>query len=618
MKSVMIVVFFCFAVLSLSCQKKTETTTIVDKSTYPSWVKNAIFYQIFPERFHNGDFSNDPQISDLKGSWPHDPVTEWAIHPWTSDWYKLQPWEKKNGRGFDFNAQLRRYGGDIRGIIDKLDYLQDLGINAIYLNPVFESPSLHKYDATYYHHIDDNFGPDPQKDREIIATEDFDDPASWKWTTADKLFLEFLNQAHSRNIKVIIDGVFNHVGFTFWAFKDVHENGEKSPYKNWFVIKQYNDPATEKDEFDYEGWFGARELPVIREDSTGIVSGPKEHIFAAVKRWMDPDGDGDPSDGIDGWRLDVAEMVGHPFWKDFRTHVKSINPRAYITAELFWDDWQNEILMDPSPWLRGDQFDGTMNYRWSHAVASFFIDKKTRRSADEFADYLRRIWSTIPEDNNYVLLNLMDSHDTDRLASNIVNPDFFYDKHISYRDEGYDIRKPREDEMQVLRLIVLFQMTHPGAPMIYYGGEAGMWGADDPCERKPMVWPDMEYENESSHPLGRTRQSDPVFFDQSLYDYYKKLIRLRKDHDILSEGDWNFVITDNEKDVVAIRRNLNNDHCFLVFNNSDKNQEVRLSPESNLTAATYKDVLSGEVFRVSEGTLDIPITQKGGSVLIPQ
>ncbi|MCK4558990.1 MAG: alpha-glucosidase C-terminal domain-containing protein, partial [Calditrichia bacterium] len=420
------------------------------------------------------------------------------------------------------------------------------------------------------------------------------------------------------NIKVIIDGVFNHVGMTFWAFKDVHENGEKSPYKDWFVIKQYDDPATEKDEFDYEGWFGVRELPVIREDSTGIVSGPKEHIFAAVKRWMDPNGDGDPSDGIDGWRLDVVEMVGHPFWREFRTHVKSINPRAYITAELFWDDWQNEILMDPSPWLQGDQFDGTMNYRWSHAVASFFIDKKTRRSASEFADYLRRIWSTIPEDNNYVLLNLMDSHDTDRLASNVVNPDFFYDKHISYKDEGYDVRKPREDEMQVLRLIVLFQMTQPGAPMIYYGGETGMWGADDPCERKPMVWSDMEYENETSHPLGRTRPSDPVFFDQSLYDYYKKLIRLRKDHDILSEGDWNFVITDNEKDVVAIRRNLNNDHCFLVFNNSDKRQEVRLSSESNLTAATYKDLLSGEVFQVSEGTLDIPITQKGGAVLIPQ
>jgi glycosidase len=196
MKSVMIVVFFCFAVLSFSCQKKTETATIVDQSTYPSWVKS---------------------------------------------WYKLQPWEEKNGRGFDFNAQLRRYGGDIQGIIDKLDYLEDLGINAIYLNPVFESPSLHKYDATYYHHIDDNFGPDPQKDREIIVTENFDDPATWKWTTADKLFLEFLKHAHDRNIKVIIDGVFNHVGMTFWAFKDVHENGEKSPYKDWFVIKQYDD-----------------------------------------------------------------------------------------------------------------------------------------------------------------------------------------------------------------------------------------------------------------------------------------------------------------------------------------------------------------------------------------
>jgi glycosidase len=614
MNKVMIVVFFLVAVLNFSCQKKTQTEITDVERTYPNWVKSAIFYQIFPERFRNGDPSNDPQIPDLKGSWPHTDVKIWQVHPWTSDWYKLQPWEEQNGEGFGHNAQLRRYGGDIQGIIDKLDYLSDLGITAIYLNPVFEAPSLHKYDATYYHHIDDNFGPNPKKDKQIIATEDFNDPSTWKWTTADQLFLDFLKQAHDKNIRVIIDGVFNHVGMTFWAFEDVKKNGEKSVYKDWFTIRQYDDPATEANEFDYEGWIGVKELPEFREDSTGIVSGPKEHIFHVVRRWMDPDGDGDPSDGIDGWRLDVAEMVSHEFWKDFRTHVKSINPRAYITAELFWDDWQNEKLMDPSPWLQGDQFDGTMNYRWSHALASYFIDKKTRRSATDFALYLKKIWSTIPEHNNYILLNLMDSHDTDRLTSNVVNPDRFYDKHISWWDEGYDIRKPTADEMEIVRLIVLYQMTAPGAPMIYYGGETGMWGGDDPCERKPMIWADMVYETEVVAPPKKSRPADPVAFYQDLYNYFKRLTHIRHDNLILSEGDWKFIVTDDEKDVIAIQRTLENDHCYLVFNNSDTQQSVTLSP----ITSTYKNLLNDEVHQVSENSLDVTISKKNGIILMPE
>ena len=140
-------------------------------AAYPQWVQDAVFYQIFPERFRNGDPNNDPAVADLKGAWPRDPIVAWSVSPWTSDWYKLQPWEQQNERGFYYNAQLRRYGGDLQGIIDKLNYLRELGITAIYLNPVFESPSLHKYDAASYHHIDDNFGPDPQGDKQLIGGE---------------------------------------------------------------------------------------------------------------------------------------------------------------------------------------------------------------------------------------------------------------------------------------------------------------------------------------------------------------------------------------------------------------------------------------------------------------
>ena len=148
----------------------------------PEWAKKVVWYQIFPERFCNGDPTNDPKVENLEGAWPHDHTSPWEVHPWTSDWYELQPYEKKNGKDVWFNIQRRRYGGDLQGIIDKLDYLQDLGVTALYLNPVFESPSLHKYDGIMYHHIDANFGPDPEGDRALIATEVPDDPNTWVWT----------------------------------------------------------------------------------------------------------------------------------------------------------------------------------------------------------------------------------------------------------------------------------------------------------------------------------------------------------------------------------------------------------------------------------------------------
>ena len=185
------------------------------------WYRDAIWYQIFPDRFYNGDKFNDPTIETLDGTWPYDKQEKWQISPWTSDWYELQPWEKLNGKDFYYNAQLRRYGGDIQGIILKLDYLKSLGVNAVYLNPVFESPSAHKYGATFYHHIDNNFGPNPQKDNEIWNKEIPDNPETWQWTTADNLFLNLIEEVHKRDMKIIIDGVFNHCGIPFFALQDI-------------------------------------------------------------------------------------------------------------------------------------------------------------------------------------------------------------------------------------------------------------------------------------------------------------------------------------------------------------------------------------------------------------
>lgn len=548
-----------------------------EDSTYPQWVADAVFYQIFPERFRNGDPANDPDRLSLLGSWPHDTASAWQPSPWTSDWYALQPWEQANGKGFGYNAQRRRYGGDLQGVMDKLDYLSDLGITAIYFNPLFESPSLHKYDAATYIHIDDNFGPSPETDRQIVATEIPDDPGTWKWTSADSLFLRLLSEAHSRGIRVIIDGVFNHVGIRHWVFLDVRKNGRKSKFRDWFTVTSWDDPATPQNEFDYVGWAGVRELPELKEDEHGLVAPVKKHVFDIVRRWMDPNGDGDPSDGIDGWRLDVAEMVHHEFWREFRKEVKSINPQAYITGEIFWDDWKNSRLMDPRPWLAGDQFDGVMNYRWALAVTNFFIDKKNKISAQKFWDRLQELDKSYAPETRYILQNLMDSHDTDRLASNIVNPDLFYDKNVGLNDNpAYDVRRPDAAEWQVLRLIALFQFTSPGAPMIYYGTEAGMWGADDPDDRKPMVWPDLKYEDEVASISRKPRPRDSVRFDGELFSYYQQLIKLRKTEPALRRGSFDKVAGLDVKDVLVFKRQLAAESIYVFINNSGMDQNINI------------------------------------------
>jgi glycosidase len=576
-------------------------------NSVPEWAKTAVWYQIFPERFRNGDESNDPTLDDIKGAWPHFSPASWQIHPWTSDWYKLQPWEKENGHDFYWNAGLRRYGGDLQGIIDKLDYLQELEINAIYLNPVFESPSLHKYDASMYHHIDNNFGPNPDMDREIWQQEDPGKPETWKWTSADSLFLHLIKECHKRNIKIIIDGVFNHVGTTFWAFQDIIEKQEESVYKDWFTIKKWDDPNTSENEFDYEYWIGAKDLPEFREDANGLVDVVKSHIHAIVKRWMDPNNDGDPSDGIDGWRLDVAEKVNIKFWKEFYSLVRSINPNAYTTGELWWEDWQNNKMVNPTPWFTGNAFDAVMNYRLANAVKEFVIDVKNKISVQDFVDSLNSYMNDYPKDNVYVLQNLMDSHDVDRLPSQIVNPDNWYDhKSNPGQNADYDVRKPNDTELLIQKLIVGIQMTMPGAPMIYYGDDAGMWGGDDPDCRKPMVWSDMNYESESAHPFNKIRPTDKVSFNKNLFDWYKKLIAIRNDNNVLSLGDINFFLIYNENQILGYERTLGDDKIVIVLNNQNKKIEYNLDLNKILQGDnTFLELIADNELKTSNGFADI-------------
>jgi glycosidase len=584
----------------------------------PEWAKRAVWYQIFPERFRNGDTANDPRLSDIRGSWPHDSLAQWSVSPWTSDWYRLQPWESADTNGFYYHAQARRYGGDLQGVLDKLDYLADLGVTALYFNPLFESPSLHKYDASMYHHIDNNFGPDPDGDRALWAAENPADPKTWKWSAADKLFLKLVLEAHRRGMKVIIDGVFNHVGMTFWAFEDVKRKQDQSEFKDWFIIKRWDDPSTPQNEFDYEGWFGVRELPELRKVGKNIAPGPRAHLHEIVRRWMDPNGDGDPSDGVDGWRLDAADKVGPDFWRDLRTWVRAINPQSYLVGEVWWEDWKNDKIFNAAPWLRGDMFDAVMNYRWAREACRYFIDRKDKIAVSEFNRRLAGLRADYPSDVNGALMNLFDSHDTDRLESRIVNPDLAYDHNVGLHDNrSYDPRKPREDEIRIQKLMALFQMTYPGAPVVYYGDEVGMWGGDDPDDRKPMLWGDLTYDDETGHPFGAARPADKNVVNLPLFGYYKKLIGIRERSDALMTGEFSTLLTDDSNDVFAFMRSSGGVRDVVVINNASSSKKATIPLPADAPEGNWVNLLDSTRVANTQGELGVELAPKTGAILEP-
>ena len=586
-----------------------------DMNFVPDWAKEVVWYQIFPERFCNGDSKNDPTLESIEGSWPHDSKSDWQVHPWTSDWYELQPYEKKNGKDIWYNLQRRRYGGDLQGIINKLDYINDLGIGAIYLNPVFEAPSLHKYDGATYHHIDPNFGPDPEGDRELIKSEIPDDKSTWVWTEADKLFLRLVDEVHKRGMKIIIDGVFNHMGINSWVFKDVQLNQQNSKYKDWFTIKSWDD-ETKGTKFDYEGWYGVRELPELREDENGIVDGPKQYIFNITQRWMDPNNDGNPNDGIDGWRLDVAFCVKHPFWKDWRKVVKSINPEAYLTAEII------DSVAANKPYLEGDEFDAVMNYNFLFLTAEYFIDEKTSISTTEFDTGLQELRNAYPESVAFGMMNLYGSHDTQRILSHIVNKDKYkirkwgqnFDK-FKGSNPLYDTRKPNEAEVNKLKLMLIFQMTYVGSPYVYYGDEVGMWGANDPCPRKPMLWKDLVYENEKVNPDQSLRiVKDENKMNQDLFEFYKKLIKIRNENKVLSLGTFKTLLIDDEKNIYGFSREMDEKEIIVLLNKSNRPVNVKLDVNHH---EYYSDLLNNNEIISAEGSkIDCNIKAMSGRILI--
>ncbi len=368
----------------------------IDVHKPPTWMQDAVFYQIFTERFCNGDTENDPP--------------------------NCKAWGEKPGV-FDM------FGGDLDGVLQKLDYIANLGINAVYLTPIFTSDSNHKYDTNDYRQVDPHFG-------------DLD--------TLKKV----VKGAHDRGMRVVLDAVFNHCGTGFAPFQDVVAKGEASPYKDWFHIHSF--PLVRYTDDELKSYFDRGEVPPTNYRSFGFgPSMPKfntEHpevrryLFDTVLFWM-------RETGIDGWRLDVSDEVDHYFWRLFRDIVKNENPEAVIIGE----NWH-----DARPWLRGDEYDSVMNYAITTCCIDYFANGKL--TAEQFAMDVNNCLMRNTVQVNRAMLNLLDSHDTHRFLT---------------RCEG-DVEK--------LKLAALFLFTFIGAPCTYYGTEIGMEGVHDPDCRRTFDW----------------------------------------------------------------------------------------------------------------------------------
>lgn len=494
--------------------------------TTPDWVQDAVFYQIFPDRFAKS---------------ARNPSGNLSFEPWDSP---------PTAHGFK--------GGDLYGIAEKLDYLKDLGITALYLNPIFASASNHRYHTFDYYAVDPLLG-------------------------GNDAFRFLLDKAHRKNMRVVLDGVFNHASRGFWQFHHVLECGDGSPYQDWFHFDPerlnrkkhwgaYPGPHEQKalqhgedslTAIGYRGWWNLPALPKFNTNSPAA----REFLLGVAEHWI--------KFGADGWRLDVAtEIDDDAFWQEFRRRVRKINPDAYIVAEI-WHESQR--------WLQGDQFDAIMNYDVTKPVIAFFggkhLDLKVLHQqsnyhgihhaidAHEFADRIDHNLGLYKKDITYAQMNLLDSHDTPRFLSCVSG------------------------NKDSLKLAWLFLFTYPGAPTIYYGDEIGLDGEHDPYCRKSFPWEESRW-------------------DKNLLEYVKELIALRKKNPALRRGDFKRLWSANG--TYAFSRSLNGKTFVVAVNVSDSPQQVHVTYEA-------KRVPSPVFGKASDITVDerlrFAIPARGGVVL---
>lgn len=511
----------------------------------PDWAKGAVMYQIYVDRFCNGDKTNDVVDSEYYYvGGPVKKVNNWRQYP--------QPMDVR-----DF------YGGDLQGIIDKLDYLQSLGVEVIYCNPLFVSPSNHKYDTQDYDYVDPHYGKIVKDGGRTLDEGEKSNVNAEKYrirTTSrenleasNELFIHLVEEVHKRGMKIILDGVFNHCGsFNKWMDREkIYESAsgyEKgaylsadSPYRNYFLFHNEN-PGAWPDNADYDGWWGYDSLPKLNyEDSEEL----QEYILSIGKKWVSP------PYSADGWRLDVAADLGrsnefnHEFWKRFRKAVKEANPHAIILAEHYGD---------PSEWLRGDEWDTVMNYDAFMEPVTWFLTGMEKHSdefrpdllgnADNFVNAMKYHMAQMTMPSIQTAMNQLSNHDHSRFLTRT--------NHVVGRigDKGPEAAEHNVD-YAVMRIAVVMQMTWIGAPTLYYGDEAGVCGFTDPDSRRTYPW---GHEN------------------KGLLSFYREMIHLHRKCISLRQGS--LAILKYEKGLLAYGRFWDDEQIIVIINMEKKLREV--------------------------------------------
>jgi glycosidase len=503
----------------------------------PAWTLGAVWYQIFPDRFRNANPANDPAGLDVytpawSAPWEHVSIDEFEQARARSNR------RAADGSPLDLVATRRRYGGDLQGVVEQLDYLTDLGATAIYLNPIFDAPSAHKYDARDHRHVDPTLGaPDAGSPPPGGETAD---PGTWTWTPADRYLLDtLLPAAHARGLRVVLDGVWNHVGRDHWAFQDVLARGASSEYADWFRMRFAGDDdqsgRTSGEVDSWDGWDRPNgHLPAFAQTSDGDLVPPvSDHIEAITRRWMTPDA----AHAIDGWRLDVALDIGLAYWRRWCALVNDLNPEAVTIGEIWFkgDDY-----------LAGDAFDAQMNYPMRGVVLRW-LKTEEAFDADVLVDRLEAALEH-PDRVNLAQMNLVGSHDTPRLVTFIAN------RHA----DGTGDDRPTHADHELANLAIAMMVALPGAPCVYYADEWGTRGANDPHNRKPMPWPDLGPFDNDSAPL------------PWVHEAWRSWLRLRTAPTFgpaLRLGDWRLQAIG--ADAILIERRLNEQRVVVLANRSD-------------------------------------------------
>lgn len=562
----------------------------------PDWAKGAVMYQIFADRFCNGDPSND--VLDREYIYIGEGTRQ------VTDWDK-----------FPAAMGIREfYGGDLQGVIDKLDYLQELGVEVLYFNPLFVSPSNHKYDIQDYDYIDPHLGRIVQDDGEVLRDGDQNNKNASRYIrrvtglenleASNELFIELVEELHRRGMRIILDGVFNHCGsFNKWMDRErIYENqpgyeagayvSADSPYRSFF--KFHNEHEWPYNSF-YDGWWGHETLPKMNyEESPKLV----EDILHIAKKWVSP------PYNVDGWRLDVAADLGfsleynHKFWRQFRQVVKEANPDAIILAEHYGD---------ASSWMRGDQWDSVMNYDAFMEPMSWFFTGMEKHSdayqpgmlgnADSFVGAMTYHMASFMAPSLQVAMNQLSNHDHSRFLTR-TNGKVGRVEHLGGAAASENIHP------EVMREAIVMQMTWPGAPTLYYGDEAGVCGFTDPDNRRTYPW---------GHE------------DQEMREFYRRAIFMHKKYPVLSDGSLRFLHTDFN--CLAYGRFSRNSQVVVVFNNNEEEKELRFSvwqsavKDSNvLTRVLYtdKDGFSEKrvIYPVHSGEVNIRMTARSAAVLV--